>query len=311
MSKRLKQTVKYTPHSWEYSSKSGTEKTRHKPEYIHFYNRKGVLRATFAVMELTEPKFAGIVLGVARANPSQTGSKDPPITKREGIRIAETRLRNLLEVEMAGTKQDFSGNSCYMGPKGRSFFFSYKFIADFLGIEFAKPLRRHKSLSDYAYLLTRFIQTVLEMGREEDSLREDFTEIDRGYYREFLDLKTWQIKLPALSMFYTPQSVVGVLKHGQVKIPDDYSTLSPLSTKTRATEQAADEAGETSDESVEILDHYLDQIEISKAMNTVKQSKANMEQELGVTVTTTSEDPDDDAPVRVDGEGNVLPTENT
>jgi hypothetical protein len=46
-------------------------------------------------------------------------------------------------------------------------------------------------------------------------------------------------------------------------------------------------------------------------MNTVKQSKANMEQELGVTVTTTSEDPDGDAPVRVDGEGNVLPTENT
>jgi hypothetical protein len=298
MSKRLKQTVKYTPHTWEYLSESGTEKTRHKPEYIHFYTPKGTLRATFAVLELTEPKFAGIVLGVARANPSQTGSKDPPITKREGIRIAETRLRNLLEVEMAKTEQDFSGSSCYMGPKGRSFFFSYEFIADFLGIEFAKPLRRHKSLSDYAYLLTRFIQTVLEMGREEDTLREDFTE-DSGYYNEFLDLKTWQIKLPPLSMFYTP----GVRKRGQVTMPDGSTT--------RATEQAADEAGETGDESSEILDHYLDQIEISKAMHTVKQSTANMERELGVTVTTTSEDPDDDAPVRVDGEGNVLPAENT
>jgi hypothetical protein len=59
------------------------------------------------------------------------------------------------------------------------------------------------------------------------------------------------------------------------------------------------------------LDHYLDQIEISKAMHTVKQSTANMERELGVTATTTSENPDDDAPVRVDGEGNVLPTEDT
>jgi hypothetical protein len=189
-----------------------------------------------------------------------------------------------------------------MGPKGRSFFFSYEFIADFLGIEFAKPLRRHKSLSDYAYLLTRFIQTVLEMGREEDKLREDFTD-DSGYYNEFLDLKTWQIKLPALSMFYTP----GVRKRGQVKMPDGSTT--------RATEQAADEAGEPGepgDESSEILDHYLDQIEISKAMHTVKQSTANMERELGVTATTTSEYPDDDdAPVRVDGEGNVLPAENT